>query len=166
VSFGFNADEVFRIAIKIEENGKDFYEKAQERIDDPEVREIFADLAGQEVEHKQRFQKMREELPGHDAEPTVFDPENELNLYLQMVADQHIFRRSEGVDEHVAGIDTAEEALRMAVQFEKDSVIFFLTMQEATEEEKGREKIGLLVKEEQEHLRRLSMQLRKRGASS
>ena len=30
--FGFNADEVFRIAIEIEENGKEFYEKAERKI--------------------------------------------------------------------------------------------------------------------------------------
>ncbi len=32
--FGFNAAEVFQIAIEIEENGKSFYEKAQAKIDD------------------------------------------------------------------------------------------------------------------------------------
>lgn len=159
--FGFNAAEVFKIAIEIEENGRVFYRKARERIADPEVKEIFRDLEQQEMEHKRRFQEMKEGLPRQATERTVWDPENELDRYLKMMADQHVFRTEDEVEERLRGVNDAVDALRLAIEFEKDSVIFFLSMQDATEEEKGRELIGLLVKEEQDHLRRLSVQLQK-----
>ena len=159
--FGFNAAEVFQIGIEIEENGKTFYEKAASKIDDPEVKAIFEDLAQQEVEHKRRFQELKEKLPEEAGESTVFDPDNELNQYLKMMADSHVFRTSENVEEKLADVRDAVDALKMAIEFEKDSVLFFLSMQEATEEKRGRELIGWLVKEEQAHLRRLTLQLKK-----
>ncbi len=51
----------------------------------------------------------------------------------------------------------------MALQFEKDSVIFFLGMEEATCEGKDRDLITLLLKEEQSHVRRLSLQMQRMG---
>lgn len=159
--FGFNAAEVFQIAVEIEENGRAFYEKAMAKIEDGEVRAIFKDLAQQEVEHKRKFQELKAQLPTEAAQSTVYDPNNESALYLKMMADGHVFRTSESVDTQIAKVQDAVDALRMAMEFEKDSVIFFLSMQDATEEEKGRRFIGLLVKEEQEHLRRLALQLKK-----
>ncbi len=159
--FGFNAAEVFQIAVEIEENGKAFYEKALAKIEDSEVRAIFKDLAQQEVEHKRKFQELKAQLPPQASESTVYDPNNEMAHYLKMMADGHVFRTSENVDEKLAKVQDAVDALRMAMEFEKDSVIFFLSMQDATEEEKGRQFIGILVKEEQEHLRRLALQLKK-----
>uniref|UniRef100_A0A832EKB0 Rubrerythrin n=1 Tax=Desulfacinum infernum TaxID=35837 RepID=A0A832EKB0_9BACT len=159
--FGFNAAEVFQIAVEIEENGKSFYEKALAKIDDPDVQAIFKDLALQEVEHKKKFMELKAKLPQQASQSTVFDPNNEMANYLKMMADGHVFRTSDNVDRKLAQVKDAVDALRMAMEFEKDSVIFFLSMQDATEEEKGRQFIGLLVKEEQEHLRRLAVQLKK-----
>ncbi len=65
--------------------------------------------------------------------------------------------------EQLAQVKTTADALKLAIQFEKDSVLFFLSMQDATCDDKGRDLIQLLVKEEQEHLKRLSLELRKLG---
>ncbi|RLB10073.1 MAG: hypothetical protein DRG59_00575 [Deltaproteobacteria bacterium] len=72
----------------------------------------------------------------------------------------HVFRTSQGVDDRLGAVKTAEDALKLAIEFEKDSVIFFLSMQDATDDNKGKELIGQLVKEEQEHLRKLTVKLR------
>lgn len=163
--FNFNAVEVFNMAIAIEENGKKFYEQSQKLIADSEVKALFAELALQEVEHKHKFQSLKEQLPARAGSPTVWDPENEVEKYIKMLADQHVFVSSASLDAQLARIHDVRDALRVAIEFEKDSIIFFLTMQEETDSEKGREFIGLLVKEEQEHLRRLSLQLNRLGHS-
>ncbi|HOV87645.1 MAG TPA: ferritin family protein [Syntrophobacteraceae bacterium] len=159
--FCFNAAEVFQIAVEIEENGKAFYDKARELVTDPEVKKLFADLALEEVSHKKKFEDFKAQLPSGLAAPTVSDPQHELDLYIKMMADQHVFRTTKELDAQVSKIQSAADALKLAIQFEKDSVLFFLSMQEATCEGKGRDLVTLLVKEEQEHVRRLSLQLRK-----
>jgi rubrerythrin len=159
--FGFNASEVFEIAIAIEENGKRFYEEAQGLVDDVAVKKLFEELALQEVEHKKKFESLKAQLPGEATTPTTWDPDNKLSDYIRMMADQHVFLTDEGLDGRLAQIKSSRDALKLAVEFEKDSVIFFLSMQEVAEGKKGRELIGILVKEEQEHLRRLSLELRR-----
>jgi rubrerythrin len=161
--FHFNAVEVFDIAIKIEENGKHFYDRSREIIKEPEVKKLFEELAQEEVKHKEKFKTLKSQLPASAASGAVFDPNQELDLYIKMMADQHVFISSESLEAQLGGIKDAKDALRLAVEFEKDSVIFFLTMQEATEGAKGKEFIGSLVKEEQEHLRRLSLELKRFG---
>jgi rubrerythrin len=159
--FNFNAAEVFDIAIKIEENGKHFYDRSREIIKDPEVIKLFEELAREEVNHRETFKTLKGQLPSSAASGAVFDPNHELDLYIKMMADQHVFISTESVEAQLGGIKDARDALRLAVEFEKDSVIFFLTMQDATEGAKDKEFIGSLVKEEQQHLRRLSVELKK-----
>ena len=159
--FCFNAAEIFDVAIKIEENGKRFYDRSREIIKDPDVKKLFEELGQEEVKHKEKFQTLKSQLPSGPGACSVFDPNHELNLYINMMADQHVFTADESVEAKLAGIKDAQDALKLAVEFEKDTVIFFLSMQDATEGAKDKEFIGTLVKEEQEHLRRLSLELKR-----
>jgi rubrerythrin len=157
--YGFNAGEVFKIGIEIEENGRQFYEKAQAKTDNDKVKGIFAELAGEEVKHKQRFSELMSELPESTQSGTVWDPDNEMDQYLKMMADMHVFRKKESVDQRLAEVSDAESALKMAIQFEKDSIVFFAEMQSMSESDEARSKIGWLVREEQKHLKKLSKEL-------
>lgn len=159
--YGFNANEVFQIAIDIEDNGRRFYEGVQGIVEDPGTKDIFAMLAQAEMEHKKRFAELKSALPESAKESTVWDPDNETNQYLKMMAGMHVFRAGDSVEQALAQVKTAEDALRFAMGFEKDSIVFFLTMQDATEEKKGRDLIGQLVQEEKGHLKTLSMELKK-----
>jgi rubrerythrin len=161
--FNFNAAEVFQVAIKIEENGKKFYDQAVKVIDDPAVKKLFEELGLQEVEHKKHFENLKAQLPAQLQASDVWFPENEMEAYLKMMADQHIFTSDESLQTSMAGLKNIRDALKMAIEFEKDSVIFFLSMQEATDSKKDQEMIGLLVKEEQTHLRRLALELARLG---
>ncbi len=164
--FGFNAEEVFDMAIAIEENGKKFYEDAQKCVSDETVKKLFEELAAEEVKHKERFLELKKLIPDDVKGQGVYDPDNEGTLYLRMMADEHVFSRSDEINEKVCGIKSAEDALKLAIQFEKDTIVFFLTMQEHTETPKGKEMIGLLIKEEQQHVRRLALALRNLTKSS
>ena len=159
--YGFNANEIFQIAIDIEENGKRFYEKAIDLVDNPDVKALLASLAQEEVEHLKRFAELKAQLPKAAAEDTIWDPEHEMNQYLQMMADMNVFRSNLDLGEVLSSVKNLEDVLRLGIQFEKDSIVFYITIQDATEEKKGREFIGQLVNEEKKHLRRLSLELRK-----
>jgi rubrerythrin len=163
--YGFNASELFQVAIDIEENGRRFYEKAKDLIKSPEVKSLFAMLAKEEVAHKALFASLKAQLPESASEPTVWDPDNESEQYLKMMADMHVFRADMNLDQLLEEVQSAEDALSLAIRFEKDSVTFYLAMKDETESEKGREQIDQLVEEEKRHLRTLSMALRKHLAS-
>jgi rubrerythrin len=159
--YGFNAGEVFRISLDIEENGRLFYEKAAAVTNNPEVKKIFEDLGQEETKHKERFAALMSELPDTTTKETVWDPQGEIDQYLKMMADLHVFRKSDNVHALLSEAGDEKGALKLAIQFEKDSIVFFAEMQSLSENEESRKKIGQLVREEQEHLKRLSMMLMK-----
>ncbi|MFZ2445935.1 MAG: ferritin family protein [Syntrophobacteraceae bacterium] len=157
MSYSFNAAEVYKIAIQIEENGKRFYEETQKSIDPPEVKKLFAELAQQEVEHKKKFESLMARLPPESSAPTVWDPENEMDKYIKMMADDHVFVAD--IKDQISLAKDAASALKLAIQFEKDSVLFFLSLEDAAAGKKDQELIKTLVKEEQDHLKRLTLEL-------
>lgn len=159
MAFAFNAKEVFQMAIEIEENGRLFYQKARDVVEDPEVKGLFSDLEQQEVEHREKFKALKSELPQSAQEGTVWDPQGEIDQYLKMTADMHVFKSAAPVEEQLEAVGNAADALRLAIQFEKDSILFFLLMQDETEKGKGREFISQLANEEKAHLRMLSKEL-------
>lgn len=161
--YGFNAKEVFQIAIDIEENGRAFYQKAQAKVEDEKTREVFKALELAEVQHKELFESLMAKLPPKAAEQTVWDPDNEMDMYLKMMADTHVFRTSASVDECLARVGSAREALEMALTFEKDSIVFFLTLKNMTEEKQGRANIDQLVNEELGHHKKISTELIRLG---
>jgi len=162
MGYSFNAGEVFKIAIQIEENGKHFYEESQKIVSNPGIQKLFAELAEQEIEHKKKFESLRAQLPLESTASAVWDPDNELDRYIKTMADDHIFVSSVSLKDQLAQVKDAKSALKMAIEFEKDSVIFFLSLEDLTEK-KDQELIKSLVKEEQGHLKRLTLELMKLG---
>jgi len=161
MSYSFNAGEVFKVAIQIEENGRRFYEESRKNIESTEVKDLFADLELQEIEHKKKFEALRAQLPSESTTTTVWDPANELDQYIKMMADDHVFISSADIKNQIGRIRDASDALKLAIEFEKDTVIFFLSLEDAVAGKKDQELIKSLVNEEQGHLKRLSLQLRK-----
>lgn len=157
--YGFNAAEVFQLAIDVEENGRLFYEKAQEKIDDEEVRQVFKALALAEIEHKELFIALKSKLPPNASGETIFDPDDEINQYLDMMAGRAVFRKTEDVDERLKDVRSAADALQIALKAEADSIIYYLTMKERTEEKQGRSMIDQIIREELEHHKRISLEL-------
>jgi rubrerythrin len=156
----FNAGETFKISIQIEENGKRFYDESIKIIDDPEIKELFEELGRQEIGHKKLFENLYANLPADSKEATVWDPENEMDLYIKSMADSHIFTSRADVQKLIAGLKGTSDALNLAIQFEKESVLFYLGMLEVVVG-RDQERVQQIVKEEQGHLRRLTLELKK-----
>jgi len=165
VIYGFNANEIFQVAIDIEENGKRFYEKVMDLVDNPDVKALLASLAQEEVEHLKRFAELKAQLPKAATEDTIWDPEHEMNRYLHMMADMNVFRSDLDVEKELSGVKNPEDVLKLGIQFEKDSIVFYTTIQDANGEKKGREFIGQLVDGEKKHLKELSLELIKLTAN-
>jgi len=149
------ADDVFTMAVRIEENGKAFYTGAAEKATDPKVKKIFEELALMEAGHITAFRALRAALPGSFPADAVWDPEGLAESYLQATADTHVFTL-EAADVRLKTISTPQDALKIALQFEKDSVAFFLGMKEVLPDEKTKGEIDTLVRSEMDHIRMLS----------
>jgi len=146
----FSADEVFEMAEQIERNGAKFYRAAAEKF--PTVRELLAALAEWEDRHERAFASMRAELAGTGDNQPVFDPDGQAMMYLRVMADGHIFNVKADPAEQLAGKDTPEEVLKMAIDVERDSVAFYVGLTEAVSDKAGKEKVTDIVREEISHV--------------
>ena len=153
----FNADEVFEMAEQIERNGAKFYRAAAKKI--PEVRQVFSDLAAMEDEHEKTFAAMRTELSGTEIKPPVFDPDGQAQMYLRAMADEHVFNIKADPVEQLAGQETPEEVLKMAIGLEKDSIVFYVGLKESVSPRAGKDKVEAIIKEEIGHIATLSQKL-------
>lgn len=153
--YPFNAVEAFKIAVGIEENGRRFYAEAAKKTEGP-VRELLESLAKEEEIHKATFAKFLAELPPE--QPSVFDPDNETDQYLKMMADINIFEvGSKEVDRALAGdVLNVKDALRLAMGFEKDSIVFYVQLKNSADKLSDKVGVDHLILEEAKHLRKLA----------
>ncbi|HMK35791.1 MAG TPA: ferritin family protein [Desulfomonilaceae bacterium] len=149
------ADDVFAMAVRIEENGNAFYKGAAKLTDNAVLTKLFEDLAVMEEGHILAFRALRSVLPGAFPADAVWDPEGLAESYLQATADTHIFT-VEVASERLKRVKNPIEAIDMALQFEKDSVSFFLGMKEVLPDASSKEEINSLIQQEMDHIRMLS----------
>ena len=147
------AAEALKWALEIEKNGETFYKAVAGKSADPEVKALFEDLAAQERGHYRVFQKMLEEVkPDPDLSRLDYD---EYQTYLQVALADALFA---GPDKGLALAMEAQDretALRAAMGFEKDTLLFFYDLREMVSKAE-REAISDIILEEKAHLRRLA----------
>ena len=150
------AAEALKWALEIEKNGETFYNAVAAKsaaILDDEVKALFEDLAVQERGHYQVFQKMLERVkPDPDLSTVEYD---EYQAYLQVALADALFA---GPDKGLMLAKQAQDretALRAAMGFEKDTLLFFYDLREMVSETE-REAVSGIILEEKTHLHRLA----------
>ncbi|MDY0132729.1 MAG: ferritin family protein [Desulforegulaceae bacterium] len=161
MSYNFNADEVFQVAVKIEENAAEFYRQAAGLQEEAENVLFLEKLANMEDTHRDTFDKMRKKLSGSEKEKTVFDPDNELTDYLMSMAEYHGGEGSADAAKALTGKETIEEIVNIAIGLEKESILFYIGILYLVPDAMGQDKINEIIKEEQRHIVQLQGFLRK-----
>jgi len=153
MTYDFNADDIFEIAVQLERNGAAFYRNAADSVADPDIKVFLLEFAAMEVEHEKTFTDLRKELSAAEKAATVFDPNNEAAHYLKALADTRVFFKKE-ID-----ISTVEGIFKSAVTAEKDSIIFYLGMKDLVPESLGKGRMDAIIREEMGHIKILSQKL-------
>ncbi len=155
----FNADEIFEIAEQIERNGVKFYRKAADNAPDKEIKQMLLEMADMEAGHLGTFEHMRRHLTRREKAETVFDPDNEASLYLQTMAEAHGSEGRKSPTEELTGTESIEEILKIALNAEKDSVIYYFGLRSFVPPKAGRDKVAAIIAEEIEHITTLNRKL-------
>ena len=161
MSISFNADEVFEMGMDVETNGEAYYRKAAELSKNEEIKKVFLRLMEEEKKHYETFKELREALPPKSAQPTIVDPEGQEYLYLDALVKSRIFNNVHEAEELASKVGDEIEALRAALAFEKDTILFFQMMKSMTREDLGRNEIDRLIGEERKHVVWISEEIRK-----
>ncbi|NOX34676.1 MAG: ferritin family protein [Deltaproteobacteria bacterium] len=149
----FNANDIFEMAVKIEQNGAIFYRNAAKQVKGEQHKEFLLGLAKMEDNHETTFANMQKGLKDQESFSTTFDPDDENALYLKALADTRIFFKKEQPGKSLKSI------LGCAIQAEKDSIAFYLGIKELVPPKLGQSKIDDIIKEEMSHIRLLAGKL-------
>ncbi len=152
----FTATEAIEMAMEIEKNGKVFYDEAAAKIADEQVKALFEDLAVQEEGHYQAFEKM---LGGAQSAPELPAAEyDQYQVYVRATLDNALFAGPEKAATLAKQAEDWETAVRAAIGFEKDTLLFFYDLRDMVRET-DREIVSNIIREEKKHLRRLAKML-------
>jgi rubrerythrin len=147
------AADAIEMAKGIETSGEAFYRAVAKKAQTLEVRVLFEDLADQEVRHYATFEKLGKELG--DALLMGQEEWEQYQEYLEATVQSALF---EGPEKALAAAETMtdeKEALRMAMGFEKETILFFYNVRDVATGGK-QEIIERVIAEEKSHVRRLA----------
>jgi len=149
----FTAAEGLEMAMEIEKNGEAFYNEIAGKSADPEVKSLFESLALQERGHYQVFQKMLGDVkPAPDLPAAEYD---QYQTYVQVALENALFAGPDKASSLAKQAEDRETALRAALGFEKDTLLFFYDLRDMVAEA-DRDAISSIIREEKKHLRRLA----------
>ena len=121
----FSPQEILRIAIVVEANGRQFYEDLENKAKDDKVKEVFRFLKEEEIAHGQAFQRiieMKEDFMIYEF--SVYEYE----AYVKAIASLYIFSQ-ELIENRIAvPFDSEIDAVDFGIQIEKDSILTYLTL--------------------------------------
>jgi rubrerythrin len=118
----FQASDIVEIAVRIEENGVNFYRFAEQLAKQEEAKKLFAGLAEAEVAHKRIFEgifaKMEKSTP-----PESY--QGEYAAYLRAYVDNNIIFTKEIMDKELAKVKDTLAAFDFAIKRELDSILYY-----------------------------------------
>jgi len=147
----FNAFEVFEIAEQIERNGTNFYIRAAELFDDPDICQMFLRLAEWEKEHGQFFARMKQQLSGQSRHENTSEADD-LLPDPRVMAGLAVFGIRSDPTEELRGRQDKTDIIRRAVEREKDSIVFYHGLKEFVPAGADKDKIDNIIKEEMRHI--------------
>lgn len=157
----FTADEVFGMAVRIEQNAMDFYTKAADMHAKTADVQFLKRLATLERGHRDTFAAMRTKLPPADRQPPASDPYLKATLFLNLIADAGGGEGALSVVEPLSDTDTLIDIVRRGVRMELEAIAFYVGIKAAVPEEAGRSQVDYIIGEEREHVVVLADELRK-----
>lgn len=153
----FSDLEGLRIAMEIEVRGQEFYKQAYDQTPKEQDKKYFRLLMEEEVQHYKTFSAAFDSLKEHkeaNTEDYLFDPDT--SRYLTVLAELHVFPKTQDAPKVIAELKDVAAILNLAIQAEKDSVLFYDELAQNAKFDEAKQVFLMLKKEEQEHIVKLS----------
>lgn len=152
----FTASDIFKFAIRIEEDGELFYQKAATFADSDEIRKLFNNLADEEIRHRRTFIEMLEKI--EDIRPPESYPGEYMSYLHDYIDGKVVFSKDMKA---VAGeINDTVSALKFAMKRELDSIAYYHEVKSFIAE-KYYPQVDAIIQEERKHFAKLADVLKK-----
>ncbi len=152
-----NAEEVFEMAAQIERNGRDFYLRAASMASTPEASALLSKLAKMEEKHEKLFLEIKDIFLEKKGE-AVPDFDGQALSYIRAMAEGQVFSAGPIADK-LKKASSLLEIYKLALEFEKSSLVFFSAIKKLVPGSLEKEKIDFLINEELGHIAIISREM-------
>jgi rubrerythrin len=149
----FTVTEILDLAIQLESNGEAVYRDAVRRAEDEETAAMLDWMADEESRHLAFFRQLR-------AEANAGEDHSVLEELKRDVFADILNRRTFSLeDQDLGSLETTEAVLETALEFERDTVLFYEILEPFLVEEAARIQLRSIIDEEQKHIQHLNSYL-------
>jgi rubrerythrin len=152
------ARDIAEAAVEKERKRRSFYAAVTELSTNPDMKGLFHFLTEEEGRHVAVFMQIRDSLPeGTSSEEHRAD----VNAYMNSIIDDQLYSKMDSREFVRQAIDTWN-VFRLAIGFEKDSILYFMEFLPHLSES-GRKIVGDLIEEEKGHIEKLAEVMKQIG---
>ncbi len=145
----FDELEAYKIARKIEKDGREFYEKLYESVSEPKVKETLGFLKREEGKHlaffEEKLDQMREKKEDYFEEDDILDS-MEFGIYKPYQQD---LEKLEDI------LNNVKRALKLGIKIEERSINFYKACKEKVASLEAKDQLQLIIEEETKHKARI-----------
>ncbi|MDD9302106.1 MAG: ferritin family protein [Desulfobacter sp.] len=144
----FTLNDLFDIALKMEENGKAVYCRAMKKTEKKDLQTLLKWMADEEDSHRSWFQDQKRRLPkdGGDLEVMLPDVLKEMMGENTLSLDEVAFSK----------INTQAQMIKTFIMFENDTILFYEFLETFIESGSSREGLNKIIQEETAHVEKLN----------
>ena len=147
-------NEIIETAVQIEISGYSFYNEALSRKELSEkCRNLITFLRDQEIEHEKTFKGLRDTIDNLELDNTT--DWDVVSSYLKAIIDSRIFNSPESAIALVKKTNNEIDIIDYAIQFEKDTLLYFHTIHANLKDEKSKKVVKRIIDEEVNHVKKL-----------
>jgi len=146
----YTAKDVLEMVIEAKSKGVDFYMALARNSENYHVAQLFAELAKDEQKHRMALEKW---LKGMKLDKKEEAYPGEKSMFLKSLVDDSIFICGEACKRALKTTISEEEALKVALNFEKDFMLFLHELKYSLSDKKDEATIDKLLDEESRHVR-------------
>ena len=152
----FSASEIAKAAVEIEKKGQEFYRRVAANAKTETLKALFEHLAKEEMKHERIFSDLLARLGA--VELPAWSNDEEYAMYVNALIESHALFTGGLAEKYMAEATDDKTAIRMAMAFEKDTLLFFMEMRELVPASE-QEFVQQCIDEERLHLRQLKAML-------
>jgi rubrerythrin len=145
----FTVEEILDMAIKIEKNGEKVYRDAVKEVGNADLAGMLEWMAAEEARHAEWFEGLKQEWASSDSNPLA--QEMSRQLLTEIIGDRNFSLK----EVNFALIREPGQLLKLFIEFEKDSILFYELIQPFLDKKKTRELIERIILEEHRHIEHL-----------
>lgn len=143
----FAIEDVFRMAMEVEQGGYDFYQKIIDQTDNPRVKNEMKYLRDEEAKHKAFFEK---HLKAKQSSSKKMSADVESLLEKEFLAPMEEMYKSKKIAKN-------DEALRFGMKLEQKTIDLYEGMQKTQGDPAFLADLGTVIEEEKKHKATLNL---------